>query len=79
MPFVVPNMVLCGRDTLVMTFPTVFEGREHNFGITACSDELVYVGIRPGVYYEFNSSDLVSFISREACPGKNHLNYVFVG
>jgi hypothetical protein len=78
MPFVVPNMVLCGHDTLVMSFPTVFEGSEHHFGITACSDNLIYVGVRPGVYFEFNSSDLVSFINREACPGKNTLNYIFL-
>lgn len=58
----IPNAVFCNTPTTaVFSLHTVFEGQVHSFGITACDDDRIYIGLRisGGVltYMEFESFD----------------------
>ena len=74
----VPHNPLCGHDSYVMHYQTVFEEKLYDFGIVACSDTLIYVGIRPGVYFEFDADSFKHFIEHEACTQKSEINYILM-
>jgi len=62
-----PNLYPCVTDlSAVMAFHTVFEGKMHTFGVTACSDDQIFVGVRTEgaetlVYMEF--TDFYEFMA----------------
>ena len=44
---IIPNLVFCNHgSSAVFSLNTVFEGAEHSFGITACDDNQIYIGLR---------------------------------
>jgi hypothetical protein len=64
-----PNLYPCVTElSAVMAFHTVFEDKMHTFGVTACSDEQIFVGVRTDpaetlVYMEFvHFDDFMAFI-----------------
>lgn len=65
---IVANLYPCVTDvSAVFALFTVFEGEPHAFGITACTDDIIYVGVRTEsktlVYMEFLSfTDFLSFM-----------------
>lgn len=75
---VVPNLVFCNHgSSAVFAMHTSFEGTAHSFGITACDDNHIYIGLRIEnqtrddvlesvlVYMEFlQFEDFLSFFSR---------------
>jgi hypothetical protein len=75
---VVPNLPLCGQNSIVMGFKTLFENKISEFGICVCSDEKIFVGVKPQVYFEFGASDLAEFILSNACTASYKVNYVLV-
>jgi hypothetical protein len=55
---VLSNLYPCVSDlSAVFALFTIFEGEPHTFGITACSDDQIYIGLRREettmVYMEF--------------------------
>ena len=66
---VLPNLYPCVTDiSAVMAFHTMFEGKAHTFGVTACSDEQIVMGVRTEsggklVYMEFvDFNDFLAFM-----------------
>jgi hypothetical protein len=77
---VIPNFVFCGNSAAVFSLHTQFEGTPHSFGITACDDNKIFLGLRVEnnvlVYMEFEDfhhfsnffSECVTFaVSRCVC------------
>jgi hypothetical protein len=65
---VIPNFVPCGNSAAVFSLHTLFEGAPHSFGITACDDNKIFLGVRVEnnvlVYMEFEAfSDFEDFFS----------------
>jgi len=59
---IIPNAVFCNTpSTAVFSLHTVFEGKVHSFGITACDDNRIYIGLRITdsilTYMEFEAFD----------------------
>lgn len=77
-PILFPNLPLCGNDAIIFSYQTIFEGSIHNFGVCACKDSLIFLGVRPGTYFEFNSESMIDFIENEACAEKSQINYILV-
>jgi hypothetical protein len=72
---VMPNLYPCVTElSAVMAFHTVFEGKMHTFGVTACSDDQIFVGVRTEgaetlVYMEFvDFHEFMSFIKECVTP-----------
>jgi hypothetical protein len=64
---IVPNSVFCNTHaTAVFALHTVFEGKPHTFGITACDDNRIFIGLRITenvlTYMEFESFDDFLFL-----------------
>jgi hypothetical protein len=63
-----PNLYPCVTElSAVMAFHTVFEGNMHTFGVTACSDNQIYLGVRTEdsilTYMEFVAfNDFMAFM-----------------
>lgn len=75
---VVPNLPVCGNDSIVMGYKTLFENKISEFGICVCSDKQIFVGVKPHVYFEFGALDLAEFILSSACTAAYKVNYVLV-
>ena len=56
---VIQNLLTCSNYGAMYSIHTLFEGEPHTFGITACDDTRIYVGLRVInnvlVYMEFES------------------------
>jgi len=81
---IVPNLVFCNHgSSAVFSLHTFFEGSPHSFGITACDDNHIYIGLRVEhqntgpvlVYMEFvNFEEFLSFF--DSCVAVSYLfNY----
>jgi hypothetical protein len=65
---VIPHAIFCNSaTTAVLSLRTVFEGNPHQFGITACDDNRIFIGLRITeavlIYMEFESfTDFEAFM-----------------
>jgi hypothetical protein len=76
-----PHLYPCATEISAVTaFHTMFEGKPHTFGITACSDEHIIVGVRRTksqrtlVYMEFLAfEDFLAFMKEFVHSGAKQL------
>ena len=62
-----PNLYPCANTvSAVYSLFTHFEGKPHSFSFTACSDDLIYVGLRIDHGHTLVYMEFVSFVEFEA-------------